>query len=331
MHGLIHIGTEKTGTTSIQEFINKNTQNFNKNNIKTLKSFGKYSQSSLCIFGINTNRSQVYKNNFSLNNKTDIHSKRKELSLLLGNELSKFNHDDSVLISSEHLHSLLQTKEEILNFKKALILHGVKTFKIIIFLRPHADLYVSRISTIFKSGFISNLPGASYPWSNHSPPHLYKYKKSLKTWIEAFSDDEVSVNKYSKNIVENFLESIDVYTNDYNLSTKYKNKPLSPEYMHALYMARNQLNSKFRNKNDLKKFIHRFSNNEYIKSNSNRIAISTQIKDKFNINFKEDINFIQKKYNFSIQSNSKIDGCHKINKEHMEKIYKMILKKIDSN
>ncbi len=195
---VLHIGTEKTGTTSIQAFLVANRT-------ALLKS-GVYSPLSIAWKG--NSRSLVaaiqdidkWGDDFFEEHSIDTPEKRSEFSLSL---LSKFRNELSeldasmhtVVISCEHFHSRISHHTELTRLK-ALFDEVFEKVTIVCYLREQAAFSESAYSAAIKAGYKEGLEAID--------PHVmvknsyYNYQLLLEPWIQIFGIDSLNVREFSK-------------------------------------------------------------------------------------------------------------------------------------
>jgi hypothetical protein len=199
---IVHIGTHKTGTTSLQLFTATNRA--------ALESAGL----ALVMAGRTPNFPYL---NYLLASK--LSSQATETRASLAQELQ----DKSVaasLITSEDL-SLLYTQPDALGVLASAIRDANYTPKILVYLRPQApyaeSMYVERIKQgefFSMSTFIEQIleTGAYLPDS--APVHLeFRYSRLLAPWVETFGKENVIVRSYEAArgatfIFEDFLQTV---------------------------------------------------------------------------------------------------------------------------
>lgn len=209
----LHIGTEKTGTTTIQEFLYINKKALLKNGYHVLRSAGKRNHRdvpSYCMSdehyddffldkGINDlEKKNVFRDKF-------YKSFRKEI-LSLGNDVH------SVIISSEHFHSRLKTVAEIFTLKE-LVSELFSEVEIICYLREQSSLALSLYSTGIKSGV--NVEFNRFLANCNPDNYYYNYSKILDCWSEVFSISSLNIRVFDKatfynhDLLDDFCFAID--------------------------------------------------------------------------------------------------------------------------
>ena len=230
MKCVLHIGTEKTGTTLLQHWLYENQ--------KALREQG------VCLFDFyqNNRRIPAY-----FHGGLDDWAKEKKIKTLkekqrffrgflqqLETEFAQAsNNADVFVISSEHLHSRLRTHEEVFPLYEFLSKNFEAT-KVVCYFRNQFDVAVSLYSTVLKFGDTATL---EHFIEGATPEnYYYNYKKIADLWSGIFGKDFCDFRIYdpdrfiANDIRRDFLSCIDREFNhallDYTLESK--NESLTP-------------------------------------------------------------------------------------------------------
>mgnify|MGYP001409317521 CR=1 FL=1 len=193
---ILHIGTEKTGTTHLQNLMVSNENILKKEGIHLLACAGIGNNRKLPSYclengnfdeylrSINVTNEQI-KDEFDLNLEKDLES---EINSLDGNI-------NTVVISSEHFHSRVQTTPEIQKgynlFKKYF-----GQIELVCYLREQASVCQSSYSTSIRSG--STTPLNEYmSWCNTSNSY-FDYLSFISKWKEVYIEENLNINVYEK-------------------------------------------------------------------------------------------------------------------------------------
>lgn len=219
----IHIGTEKTGTTSLQEFFAGNRAGFDAHKFYYPDTPGDTNHQKLAIycapentrdlrpfFGLGTDdRLANFQNRFPVNLKNEIDNHRSK----------------SILFSNEHLSSRIQSKQQIFKLQELMKYLGLDP-TIIIYLRRQDQMMLSSYSTAVKSG-------STRPFEIDLNPKRYNYYDILNDWAFVFGKDKIKVKIYNRkhwkngNLMEDFLESLNINSFEaFGQSDKKPNKSL---------------------------------------------------------------------------------------------------------
>lgn len=194
---ILHIGTEKTGTTTLQEFLDVNRENLVKKGFYFLKSPGKKNNRalpSICMFD------EKFDDFFYSRSIFDIEEKKKfEKKFLkeINEEIRSIpNFVHTVISSSEHCHSRLTHEEEVLKLKSILSKY-FDDIKIVVYLRPQVDVAISLYSTALKSGNAIEFKDFIYERCVENSKY-YNYFELLTRWDSVFGEGAVIPKIFKK-------------------------------------------------------------------------------------------------------------------------------------
>ncbi|MEM8830815.1 MAG: hypothetical protein AAGE96_15865 [Cyanobacteria bacterium P01_G01_bin.19] len=197
----LHIGTEKTGSTTIQEALFVNKECLQKQGFYFVQSAGKKNNRKIPAYCM---RDDKYDGFFKAQRITTLHQKnifRKEFFDSFKAEIMNLpKHVHTVIISSEHFHSRTTTIEEVENVK-SLLGSFFEDIKIICYVREQSATAVSSYSTAIKSG---GTPSLKEILSKCKPGNIYyNYYLMLSNWRNIFGADNLIVRKFDKSILKN--------------------------------------------------------------------------------------------------------------------------------
>lgn len=231
MKCLIHIGTEKTGTTAIQAFLYENRTKLRHHGIYITDSFGipnnRYIPAYFCqqeddfnlIYGLKT---QNDKDNFF----QDFDANFEE-------EMEAANGCHTLLLSSEHFHSRLRTRKEIKNLKKFLKKH-FKDIQILCYFREQSDMIISQYSTGLKGRESRDF--ASFAEEFGPETYHFNFLKIAENWSSVFGVNNCVFRIYDSSILKSndiridFLDAvgIDLKNSTFTFRKTGLNSSLSP-------------------------------------------------------------------------------------------------------
>jgi hypothetical protein len=226
---VLHIGTEKTGSTSIQAML--------ANNRRVLADAGYFLPLTLCQTKEKDdgNHSHItamamrddafdddLRGRWGIKTIESLQSYRVAQVKLFEDEIAeKPGNCDKLLLSNEHCHSRLLTIQEVSNVKALLEPHCEK-FKIIVYLRPQFELALSQYGMMVLNGYydIEALPPlpypADYPKRRYTNELYFNYEQLLNRWATVFGKKAIEPRLYAaggpskKSPTTDFLEVLDV-------------------------------------------------------------------------------------------------------------------------
>ena len=153
---ILHIGTEKTGSSAIQNWLHYNSELLKEDEVFYSKSLGRPSNRRLPIYG----RPRDMPENGFKRLGIDTPEKHDEFSKKLESQFSEEIEEaekincKTFVISNEHMHSKLFSEEMLRKIYK-LISPYFNDVEVLVFLRPQVDMLVSLLSTMAKDQKIS--------------------------------------------------------------------------------------------------------------------------------------------------------------------------------
>lgn len=186
-HCIVHIGTEKTGTSSIQLFLDRNRHAFAQEGV-VYPQLGKGgSQWELVAVAHSDPWKDVsLSRHLGINGPKDLSIYKVQLIDELDNQFSAATHGDKLIVSSEHFHSRLQNTKSIAGLRDFLD-RWCASYEIVVYFRRQDRVAVSFNSTRVKSGATS--PNEGLPGTIDKVPRYYRYDKIFDDWARVFGRD----------------------------------------------------------------------------------------------------------------------------------------------
>jgi len=199
----IHIGHEKTGTTSLQIFLQKNREALFQHNLV-------YLGDESCPYVHGIGHFPIVASFYDKCPNFIPPSKHKPVSEVLG-ALSKDadETDCDIILSCEHFSSRLDKLENIQCIREAL---PNRQIKIILYLRRQDEQAISLYSTLVKSGHT-----APFSLKDVVPENrYYNYSSILKDWVDVFGRENILLREYNndklfqQSICTDFLDILNI-------------------------------------------------------------------------------------------------------------------------
>lgn len=217
MRAYLHIGNEKTGTTSIQEFLRLNRESLSSVGCLTLDAGGFPNAVRAALSCMSLDRIEHNIRHLGLDGcgstrqawNDDVWSAiDKEISTARGR-------CDRMLLSSEYFQTKLETREEIDRLLARLTDAGVSEVRIVVCLRSQLDYAISRYSTVLRAGYAH---GSILPTGRRLHA-LFDYRSLLDRWSEAVGEGMISVVLYDEarargGVVRSLLEAIGLHADE---------------------------------------------------------------------------------------------------------------------
>jgi hypothetical protein len=186
---ILHIGTEKTGTTATQRWAARNRDALLRQGVRYSQVLGQRSHINLYLWCLTPGRGDDGFNRINISSESERREFRARLPDEFATEVSEAKKSGchTFLISSEHCHSRLIRHKEVERAREFLEPH-FDEIEVTCCLRPQIDLAVSVASNVAKWGnpitrayFESVTPESSY----------YDYKTLADRWSAAFGAEKL--------------------------------------------------------------------------------------------------------------------------------------------
>jgi hypothetical protein len=296
MKAFLHIGTEKTGTTTIQHFFARNRSNLLEDGFlypcspgEANPIIGETNHIKLAAFAMEENKIQNPRNLLGITDSEKVLKFRNEFKNNLAQELDK-TQAKSVIFSNEHCSSRLVTKEEIERLKNFLE-DFFEEIKIIIYLRRQDKFLLSTYSTAVLGGRTEPfcMPGQT------AIERRYDYWKILSKWEAVFGKDKIVVRVFEReqmlggDLLKDFSNLLNINITERYESIKTLNQSLdvcSLEFLRTInpYLPKFQENKINKSRLDIVNSIATYSKYH---SNEKNISMPREMIEEFMLNFEE--------------------------------------------
>ncbi|HVV65064.1 MAG TPA: hypothetical protein VHC42_06325 [Rhizomicrobium sp.] len=224
----LHIGTEKTGTSSIQNFFHANRERFKRDGVLYPLTPGKRNQTALAAAAQQLGKRGPLRKSLDVKTDQDVLKLRAMLKEGLREELSAGRYR-AVVMSGEHCSSRLLEDDEVA-WLKDLVAPFFEEMRIIVYLRRQDDYLLSIYSTAVKSGatFSLRLP------PQKTVEQRYDYWDLLSRWARVFGRERIVCRKFERSamkngdVVDDFLAAIGL-----QMSADYERPPSVNESLDA--------------------------------------------------------------------------------------------------
>lgn len=191
---ILHLGAEKTGSTSLQNFMHLNSDQLNDKGFHYCESLGRPNNRRLCLYAMDRDRDTQLHKVFGLHDPmkaehfADMHGRlfNEEMDSLPG-------HIHTVILSNEHCRSNLIHEREVDRIRRLTESLGGDV-RILVYLRRQVDMAVSHYSSFLKT---ANYRPTILP--EVSPEIRYfNYRIMLELWEKVFSREWITVRLYAE-------------------------------------------------------------------------------------------------------------------------------------
>jgi hypothetical protein len=207
---ILHIGTEKTGSTSLQTFFGLNRTILADSGYFVPRSLTFPSDDlvlnhgQLAIISMNDEKfHDDLRRGFRIFDRNDLDQARRDLFTSFSEEVTAISCGcHTVILSSEQCHSRLVTSEEVQNLKDVLD-YFCETYRIVVYLRPQHELAMSQYGMFLANGiydidmFPPLPPPRGYAKEIYTNRAYFDYRALLDRWSLVFGEDALYPRIYA--------------------------------------------------------------------------------------------------------------------------------------
>lgn len=227
---VVHIGVEKTGTTSIQEWLARNRDTLAAGGFFVPRAPGKFHHERLAAYAQDDGKADDTRARALTGYGGDLAAFRVGLEHDLHAEAAAAPANvRTLIVSSEHLHSRLTTVEEKRRLK-ALLQPLAARIEVLVYLRRQDRLSLSAFSTWAKTG-ARNYATPLTIRGRHTP-YYFDFARILREYEAAFGREFITVRIYEPerlrngDVVADFRETVGIPHDDSFLETSPRNESL---------------------------------------------------------------------------------------------------------
>jgi hypothetical protein len=239
---ILHIGLEKTGTTSIQFLLSQNRSLLLESSVLVSNTTNPGNNYHLAIASYSKFRADGLTKQLGISSQQQLEAFRKLVFAKLEKEVSQ-NSTEKVVLSSEHFQSRLLGTDDISLLKTSLESVGLTNFKILLYLRDPLKIVMSHHGMAIKKGI--HVTEDFYRPEHPRISHIVDHAKTLQNWQSVFGRDAIQVRLYPESqpgeaLLTDFLHACDISTQHVDLTKQeLRNINLSASALRAL----NQVNA----------------------------------------------------------------------------------------
>ena len=218
----MHIGLEKTGTTSIQFLLRQNREQLLRSSILVSKSSTTGNNFQLAVASYSKFRADGLTRQLAISNQRELESFRQSVIEALASEI-KSNKPEKLVLSSEHFQSRLLGQEDITLLKKLLEDAGCSNVRVLMYLRDPLKIAMSHHGMAIKKGI--HVTDDFYRPDHRRISHIIDHKKTMNNWSAVFGEANLDVRLYpegqsSDALISDFLDAAGITTNQIDLSKR---------------------------------------------------------------------------------------------------------------
>lgn len=235
---ILHIGVEKTGTTTIQEFLHLNRKRLAQQGIWFPGFFGKRNHHQLAVFCNDALPSNQLTRLNGIDDPGSFNEWKELFRISFQQEMEKSSGQyDRILFSSEHFSSQLKNTTEIA-LMKTMLEDYISSFTVIVYIRRQDLLASSMISNSARAGLGTGLPTGSEIVARR----FYNYRRLLKKWGEVFGKENIKLQIFEKeqlfhqDLLHDFMQQVGIGQDEKFIFPKRMNTSLSATAVEAAWL-----------------------------------------------------------------------------------------------
>lgn len=213
MKAIVHIGTEKTGTTTIQEFLFQNQKKLARKGFRFLQSAGDRNNRAVVAYCMKDAKFDDFFKQKGISTQEQKTEFRQDYLRQFCEELETLpRKTHTVIISSEHFHSRIVSKEETDRVRDFLAPY-FSDIEILCYVRNQIDTLGSFYSTAIKSGSSEAFDSFA---ARCAPGNIYyNHAKMLSNWEASFGRSAMNVALFEReaflkgDLLEDFISHVD--------------------------------------------------------------------------------------------------------------------------
>ena len=231
---VVHIGTFKTGSTSIQAFLDTNAERLLNQGVYIPKSLGSPNHHGLAIYSLSHRETTGLIRLYGLQDRQLREARRAEIAEALNSELETLAPAiETVVFSNEHL-SGLNTTLEMEQLKSLLSAHFDK-IEIVVYLRRQDQRIISDYTQKVRDGFSKPLD-----LQNYKPSEGLDLTAFLDKWASVFGADAIKPRIFSRtefingDLIDDFAATAGIAIDESFAKPEVENVGLTHEAIHFL-------------------------------------------------------------------------------------------------
>ena len=202
MKAIVHIGTEKTGTSSIQRFLYQNRKLLENAGFHFIQSAGTTNNRALPAYCVSDDSYDDFLDGKGISTPEGREEFRRNFIAKFERELESLgSNTHTVVISSEHFHSRLHTEEEMDNVHRLLSAY-FDSIKIVCYIREQGTNCTSSYTTYLRAGGAKTF-SEFFRLCTHRNKY-YNYYAMLLEWEKRFGFESIDLSIFDQ---KNFLNS----------------------------------------------------------------------------------------------------------------------------
>lgn len=212
MHCWLHIGTQKTGTTSLQHYLAANRERLLERGFLYPSSPGGVNHVGMTAYSRDEAKIDLIRKRCGIESSADVNAYRRRLSRELNDEIENCR-PAAVILSNEHLSARVRSSVEIRRVEE-LCRSFAERVTIVVYLRNQIDYLVSWYNTLVKAGNSKSFDGLGV----RRIERQVDYARMLAPWARVFGVENMQARRFESqdmkggDIVEDFASIVGLET-----------------------------------------------------------------------------------------------------------------------
>lgn len=197
---ILHIGAEKTGSSSIQAFLFENRERLREQGFEYLFSDGRIEQRELALYCVDSFMGDDHAANLHISGEFLRSNWKDRFEREFGRKVRQAcDRGHTVILSSEHLQSRLKSPGNI-GVLRQLLTPYFSEIRVLVYLRRQDQLATSLYSTKCRNGWLG---GGVFPPNIHAKTPYYNYQLLLQRWASGFGHAALIPRLFNKSRLRN--------------------------------------------------------------------------------------------------------------------------------
>lgn len=195
MNLTVHIGTTKTGSSSIQRFLTRNRDSLREKGFLVPSSLGNIIHLNAVMASLPFGESPDLARIIDLTGASGHAAFRQKTITAFREEIAASPNCREVVITAEYLHSRLPLRNHVQTFRD-LFCRDFEKIRIVVYIRPQLDHIVSLYSTVLRSGYAQPL---NHFIKSRMKPAFRPYfdlRDVITRWSDTFGAENIIVRPY---------------------------------------------------------------------------------------------------------------------------------------
>lgn len=191
---ILHIGSHKTGSTSIQDFLSTNRENLQSNGIFYPRSLGRSNHRRAALFCLSMKRGANLFKKENVHSEEDRLALKKKIRRRFSREMESLRDIHTVVISCEHLHSRFHSNQAFVQLKELLGDHFTEV-TVVCYLRPPIDQISSLYTTAVRHECKLTIDEFVERSMSNLPP--LDHRRVVKSWAKHFGEENLNLRLFN--------------------------------------------------------------------------------------------------------------------------------------